>query len=538
MIQRPTHQQLLELERLTPAERRAVFANPYSSLLFFAYYHSAFLKSPFADFHLEWAEDFGDLITGKIHELGLFTFRESAKSSLSMSLLIQAICSKWFRYINCDAQERENSERVLFEVVLNLQTNPRIRFDYGELFNAPKQTQEKTQKRVTDFLTTSDIRCEAHTTQSPIRGRRHKEHRPDFIIMDDFENLGTIRSEAATKEVREHLSELKGGIDQKNGRILYLGNRLSETGNVQNLIERSKDDPYFRVRQVWILKDDGSPAWPERHVLTDDELRMKPQHISIETIRRSMRDPDIGDANFEREMLGNPIDPFGNGYDKQNFLPLFPDFEPVVSQFTPMPPHVIGVDPGGEGTDETAIVVRSEFQAFIFAREKKSTGKSIAALVLQAMREYDVPAESVVIDSFGVGFKALQELSLLGYKVKAVNLGESTEGMALDDDKYFNDRACVYFRLKEWLAAGGALSDDPVWKQQAKIMRFLSDGKNKKHIISKKELIKRGHRSPDVLDSLALSFAVPLQPEDLTPSTSRSNIRYTGRWSRHSTPTQ
>lgn len=470
-------------------------------------------------------------MTGDIHELGLFTFRESAKSSLALSFLLQSICSRWFKYINCDAQERENSERVLFEIVLNLQTNPRIRFDYGELFNAPKQTQEKTQKRVTDFLTTTDIRCEAHTTQSPIRGRRHKEHRPDLIIMDDFENLSTIRSEASTKEIKEHLSELKGGIDQKNGRILYLGNRLSETGNVQNLIDRSKEDHYFRVRQVWLLNDMGEPSWPERHVLTDDELRMKPTHISIETMRRSMRDPDMGDADFEREMLGNPTDPFGNGYDKQNFLPLLPDFEPVTSQFTPMPPHVIGVDPGGDGDDETAVVVRSQFQAFIYAREKKSTGKSIAALVIQAMREYDVPAESVVIDSFGVGFKALQELSLLGYHVKAVNLGESTEGMALDDDKSFNDRACVYFRLKEWLASGGALSDDPVWKQQAKIMRFLSDEKNKRHIISKKELIKRGHRSPDVLDSLALSFAVPLEPQDLTPTTSRSTIRYNGRWS-------
>lgn len=531
-VSRPTHQQLLDLERLTPAERRAIFANPYSSLLFFSYYLSPFLKSPFADFHLEWAEDFGDLVTGKIRELGLFTFRESAKSSLSMSLLIQSICSKWFRYVNCDAQERENSERVLFEVVLNLQSNSRIRFDYGELFNAPKQNQEKTQKRISDFLTTSDIRVEAHTTQSPIRGRRHKEHRPDLIIMDDFENLSTIRSEASTKEIKEHLSELKGGIDQKQGRILYLGNRLSESGNVQNLIDRSEDDPTFRVRQVWILNERGEPSWPERHVLTDDELRMKPQHISIETIRRSMRDPDMGDADFEREMLGNPTDPFGNGYDKQGYLPLFPDFDPITSHFVSNPPHVIGVDPGGDGDDETAIVVRSQFQAFIFAREKKSTGKSIASLVLQAMREYDVPAESIVIDAFGVGIHATQELSLLGHHVKAVNVGDTTPELC--EEKYYNDRSFMYFATKEWLGSGGCLSDDPIWKQEAKSIRFLTDSHNKRRIMPKKELIKRGHKSPNVMDALALSFIVPLHPENLTPVTSHARVSYKGRWSRHS----
>lgn len=507
MVQRPTIEQLFELERLTSQQRKAVFENPYSFLLFFSYYYSPFIKSPFADFHLDFAEDLGDLVTGKIHELAWVTGRDTAKTSFAKAFLVQCIGGKKFRYPNVDSFERSNSERFLFEVVNNLQTNARFRFDYGELFNAPTQKGEKTQKRVSDFLTNNGIRVEAHTTQESIRGRVHNEDRPDLIIIDDFETLNTVRSEAATKEIAEHISEMKGGIDQKNCRILYLCNKISDEGNVAKLEERAKDDPYFRVRHIFLLTPEGTPSWPERYVLTDDELRLHPQKTSIETIRRSMRSPDTGDNDFLREMMGQVFDPFGNGPDKQGYLPLFPDFDPPTSQFIQNPPHAIGVDPAGDGDDECAIVVRSQFQMKIFAREKKSTGKSIAALVIQAMRDYDVPPKRVVVDAFGVGFKVVQELSLLGHEVKAVNVGEKTEELC--QNEYLNDRAYAYFKLKEWFVSGGATDGDPLWQREAKAIRFISM-ENRRKIMSKREIIKRGMKSPNVMDAAALSCLIDL----------------------------
>ena len=507
---RPTFEKLRQLELLSPESRRAVFAGRYSLLLFFAYYFSEYLKSPFSEFHLEWGHDFGELTEGKITELGLFTFRESAKSSLAMVYVIQSICNGWYKYINCDAYERDNSERFLFDVVLNLQTNERLKVDYGELFNQASNKAEKTQKRISDFLTTNDIRVEAHTTGEPVRGRRHRESRPDLIIVDDFENLKTVRSEAVTKEVREHISEFKGGIDQKYGRMLFLGNKLSEDGNVASLIRRSSDDPMFRVRQVWILNDEGTPSWPERHVLTDEDLLTSPHKVSIETIKRSMRDPETGDANFEREMLGVIIDPTGEGADRQGYYALFkPDSIRLTSRsFARQPPFVIGVDPAGDGSDKTKIAVRSAFMAKIVRTEAKSTGKSVALAVIEVMKEYNVHARSVVIDSFGVGFKALKELSLLGYNVMAVNVGEREKAT----DGYLNDRAYAYFLFRDWMNSGGELCDDvgETWKKELKSIRFFTDEKGVKRIIPKKEIIKRGYHSPDSADAVALSFLAEL----------------------------
>jgi phage terminase large subunit-like protein len=234
-------------------------------------------------------------------------FRESAKTSLAKGFLIYCICNRKFEYINVDSHDKANSERFLFDVVLELQTNAKIKRDFGELFNAKRTDDAKTQKKVSDFLTTNGVRVEAHSTQEPVRGRLHGSTRPQLVIMDDFEDLTTVRSEAATRQVRDHISEFKGGLDQEHGRILYLGNYLSEAGTVQSIIDKAKTDESMRVRTVWIVDEWGNPTWKERHVLTDDEVT--DGKISIEEIKRRMRTPESGDANFMREMMGKPFDP-------------------------------------------------------------------------------------------------------------------------------------------------------------------------------------------------------------------------------------
>lgn len=305
-MERLTKEQFIFLLEAKPEER--IYACENNFLAFFSYYFFHYLKSPFASFHLDMADDLVDLVSGKIKELGWFMFRESAKTSLSKGFLVWCIVYRKFEYINVDSHDKANSGRFLFDVVLELQTNQKIRNDFGDLFNAKRSDTEKTQKSVADFLTTNGVRVEAHSTQEPVRGRLHGSTRPQLILMDDFEDLTTVRSLAATRQVKEHIAEFKGGIDQEKGRILYLGNYLSEAGTVQGIMDRAKVDPTMRVRTVWILDDDGNPSWPERHALTDLEAQEKGL-VSVEEIKRRMRTADGGDADFMREMMGKPFDP-------------------------------------------------------------------------------------------------------------------------------------------------------------------------------------------------------------------------------------
>lgn len=301
-----TPDQILWMFDAKPEERR--YAGEINFLAFFACYFTHYMKTPFATYHGEMGRsDIPDLLSGKIKELCWFMFRESAKTSFAKIFIVWCIIYKKFEYINVDSQDKSNAERFLFDVVLELQTNKLLIADFGELFNVKRSDSEKTQKRITDFLTSNGIRVEAHSTQEPVRGRLHGAIRPQLVVLDDFETMTTIKSEAATRQVRDHIAEFKGGIDQNKGRVLYLGNYLSESGTVHMLTEKARSDSTIRVREVWIVGPDGKPSWPEKYALTDEEAA-ETGKISIEEVRRRMWTPDGGNADFMREMMGKPFD--------------------------------------------------------------------------------------------------------------------------------------------------------------------------------------------------------------------------------------
>lgn len=267
--------------------------------------------------------DVHDLIDGKIRELAWIQFRESAKTSFSKGLLLYLICFQLDDYINVDSYAKENAERILYDVTWELQTNERIINDFGQIYTAERSKHQISQKRIGNFVTNppeggTGIRVEAHSTQEPVRGRLHGAKRPGLIVIDDFEVKKTIRSEVHTQNIREHIQEFKGGIDSVRGRILYLGNYLSEFANVQSIIEHSKVDPKLRVRIVPILDEGGNPTWPEKYVKTDSEAN-ESGLVSIEGLKNMMWTPEGEDEDFMAEMMCQPID-YSNSRFKREWM--------------------------------------------------------------------------------------------------------------------------------------------------------------------------------------------------------------------------
>ena len=304
---------------------------------FLAYYLPHYVRSPFASFHYDMMADVHDLLDLKIRELGWFMFGESAKTSFAKGLILYMIAYDIDPYINADAFDSTNSERILFDVVWELQSNERFSNDFGEKYNGPRTRDSVTQKRIKDFITNpildeenkivkNGIRVEAYSTQESVRGRIHGAMRPGFVMMDDFETKKTLKSEAATNQVRMHIQEFKRGLDSERRRVLYLGNILSEYGNIQSIIERSKKDPELRVRIVPICQGDlisglHTPTWPERWTITDKEA-IQEKKVSVEGKRKSMWTPEEGDLDFQAEMLCQPMDETKAIFKKEWFMPI------------------------------------------------------------------------------------------------------------------------------------------------------------------------------------------------------------------------
>lgn len=296
----------------TTEERKYLCSKDFS--LFMVYYFLDYIKYPFAPFHYEWLKDLQELSEGKYYELALIGFRESAKTSFAKIFLIWLIVYAQKKYINVDSFDKENAERILFDIVLSLQQNNRLIADFGQIYNAQRSKTEVTVKRVNNFITNNGVRVEAHSTQESIRGRVHGDQRPDFILFDDIETSKTKESKAYTKQVSDHLNEALTGIASDSYTVVYLGNYISDFGNIADIEKRSKGNPTMRYHKVPILDAEGIPTWNSKYCLTDEEAE-KTGKVSIETLRKR-----FDSLTFSTELMNQPIDENTQEFKKSWFV--------------------------------------------------------------------------------------------------------------------------------------------------------------------------------------------------------------------------
>lgn len=290
--------------------------------LFALYYFTEYFTYKMADFHEDMFEDFEDLIAGKVksHSIAWVTFAEGAKTSLAKIGLAWIACYGKKKYVNVDSNDKENSERLLFDVVLSLQTNPLILRDFGQLYNAPRSKDEVTVKRVSNFITNKGTRYEAYSTQESARGRIHGEQRPDFWLFDDIENSKTIRSMVTTQAVIKHYDEAKRGMSPQ-ACMLLLGNYLLEEGSVAYVM-KSVTNSGGRVRFIPVMDKKGKIAWADKYVATDDEavrlnaeLPPEKRKVSLESKKRELNAG--GNRVYEVEMLLDPASAGSAFFDRR-----------------------------------------------------------------------------------------------------------------------------------------------------------------------------------------------------------------------------
>lgn len=289
---------LLKMIDGKPEERKFLAENSFG--LFAIYYFKDYFKYPIAPYHYDMVKDVHDLISGNIRECAWIMFRESGKTTFAKLFVIWMICHNKRRYINLDSFDKENAERILFDVAFELVNNKKLQADYGVLFSKERGIKDIKQNRINNFITENGIRVEAHSTQESVRGRLHLNQRPDCLILDDIETNKTKDSQAYTKQVADHISEAMAGMSP-DGFMLYLGNFITEYGNIMHIMERAKNDKNIRVRDIPVVFE-GQPTWPSKYALTDEEATQTGK-VSIEDKKRQ-----LGSLVFSYEMMNQPID--------------------------------------------------------------------------------------------------------------------------------------------------------------------------------------------------------------------------------------
>lgn len=363
----------------TPQERVYLSSKEFS--LFFTYYFLDYVKIPFALFHYEMFQDIKDLMDDKYREVLWLMFRESAKTSIAKGFVTWLIATGQRRYLNVDSFDKENSERILFDVVVELQTNQKLIQDFGQLFNAKRDPNMAAQKRINNFVTTTGVRVEAHSTQESVRGRIHGHQRPDFLLLDDFETNKTKDSVAYTQQVISHINEFKAGLDS-TAKILYLGNYITEMGSIQSLLDRAKTDTRLHVRNVPLIYPDGKLSWPQKYAMTDKEARVTGK-VSVED-----KKIQLGGQVFSAEMQNEPIDEASQEFFAKNFK--YISFEEVMKKRTRKFATIDSALSKNAKSDSTGVTrnyVDINNFWYIDAREYRFNSKGLIDLIFQLHEE-------------------------------------------------------------------------------------------------------------------------------------------------------
>ena len=165
---------------------------------------------------------------------------------------------------------------------------------------------------------------------------------------------------------------------------------------------------------------------------------------------------------------------------------------------------VLGVDVAREGDDKSVIFPRQGLLATKPQVMRNVRSIEGAAAVNAKWTEWD--ADGCFVDNtggFGGGW--IDQLQVLN----RAPIGIHFAGKAMDA-RYANIRAEMWWKMAEWVKAGGALPRIP--EMIAELTTPTYSFKGDQLIIEPKEKIKdRLGRSPDYADALALTFAYPVQ---------------------------
>lgn len=302
------------------------------------YFFVKFFPLEDAPFHKEIDFYNARIYKGEIKSFLNVCFRGAAKTTRTKLFVAFAVAndsSHCRKYIKILSKDSKNSTQFVTDIY-NLLVNPRVSALYPEIF---AKTINKREETMSSFTTAPGVKLTAGTVGQSQRGNIQDESRPDLLIFDDFEDRLTLRSAITTKAIFDNSEEARTGL-AKNGGVIYLGNYLSERGNVHKLVEKVENKLI-----VPIIKE-GQPTW-SAYTLSE-----------IETIRKNAED-------FAGEYLCEPSAGADVFFDRTT-LDLQPKLEPrkTLSEFKmfylydPAHRYGMGADTaGGVGLDSSTSVL-------------------------------------------------------------------------------------------------------------------------------------------------------------------------------------
>jgi len=227
-----------------------------SHLWFFAFYLSHYITYETAPFQREM---FALTEDETVKMAVIVAFRGSAKSTImTLSYPLWAILGdQQKKFIVILGQTQQKAQQYLLNIKRELESNDLFKKDLG-----PFQEERNQWGAQALVIPKFNAKIATGSVEQSIRGIRHGPHRPDLIIVDDIEDLISVK----TKEGREKAySWFTGDIipaGDRNTKFIVVGNLLHEDCVVRRLQRNIEDGSAEGVNKEFPLVDEeGNRLW-------------------------------------------------------------------------------------------------------------------------------------------------------------------------------------------------------------------------------------------------------------------------------------
>lgn len=168
-------------------------------------------------------------------------------------------------------------------------------------------------------------------------------------------------------------------------------------------------------------------------------------------------------------------------------------------------PKILTCDPAWEGDDELVIAMRQGLHFKVLrVMGRNDNDLEVAAILANLEDEHQVDA--VFIDGgYGTGIVSAGRTMQRPWQIVWFGGAPSKPG-------YKNKRAEMYADARKWLKEGGSIADDQQLYDELQAIETMATMDGTIQLVGKKEIKAELGFSPGRADSLALSFAFPVQP--------------------------
>jgi hypothetical protein len=275
----------------------------------------------------------------------------------------------------------------------------------------------------------------------------------------------------------------EGALTDANTQIVWCryGNPTRTSGRFHKNCTRPRRNTYTRVdgRSVRFTNKAQIQAWAEEYGDDSDFFRVRVKGQFPRAGTSNFISPELTEAARRREMPRQAWEAY---------------------------PKILSCDPARFGDDWTIITLRQglrvHWQQGLMGFDGVDVGGRIAELCRQVGNilciAYDAVGNGADLDSTLRRIQGLPQLVPVMWGVPAK-----------DSKQYFNQRAEAWGTMRDWLKAGMIPDDDELCEQLTSL-DYGYDNAYRIQLESKADAKKRGVKSPDKADSLAISFVPDL----------------------------